>query len=179
MKLLLFVFSFTLSQVALAAPFTLTSADLPANKPLANKFVFNSFGCAGENKSPALEWKNAPAGTKSFAVTVYDPDAPTGSGWWHWTIFNIPAKTTKLAENASQDAKLLPAGAVQGRTDFGKSGYGGACPPQGDKPHHYIFTVYALKSEKLDLNQDSPGAMVGFYLRDALAKASITVTYGR
>lgn len=176
MKLFISALCFLVGSQSFAAAFTLSSPSLNPAKPLENKFVFNSFGCQGENKSPELEWKNAPAGTKSFAVTVYDPDAPTGSGWWHWTAFNIPANVTKLPEGASGK---MPAGTVEGRTDFGKSGYGGACPPPGDKPHHYIFTVYAMKTDKLDLNAESPGAMVGFNTRSALAKSSITVTYGR
>lgn len=161
-----------------AENFTLTSPTLDTHKPLPNKNVFNGFGCKGENVSPALEWKGAPASTKSFAVTVYDPDAPTGSGWWHWTVVNIPANVTKLAEGAS--GKNLPKGAVEGRTDFGKPGYGGACPPVGDKPHRYVFTVHALKTDKLDINSDSSGAMVGYYLgQNALDTASFTINYGR
>jgi Raf kinase inhibitor-like YbhB/YbcL family protein len=161
--------------------FTLTSPDLPDGKPLPNAQVFNSLGCQGDNRSPALEWKGAPAGTKSFAVTVYDPDAPTGSGWWHWVIFNIPATVTSLPAGAG-DSKSgrIPQGAVQSRTDFGGPGFGGACPPPGDKPHRYIFTVHALKVDSLPLDADVSGAMVGFYLgQNSLGKASFTRTYGR
>src|SRR5262245_38717869 len=116
---------------ASAAGFRLTSSLKPgANIPEAN--VFNGFGCSGKNDSPALDWSGAPKDTKSFALTVYDPDAPTGSGWWHWVVFNIPASITHLDAGASAGA--LPAGAVQSQTDFGKPGYGGPCPPAGDKP---------------------------------------------
>lgn len=161
-----------------AADFTVTSATIKNGSTLTNKHVFNSFGCKGENLSPALKWENAPAGTKSFAVTVYDPDAPTGSGWWHWTLVNIPANVTELKEGAS--SKALPKGAVEGRTDFGKPGFGGACPPQGDKPHKYIITVYALKTDKLDVNGEASGALVGYNIGFAtLAKASITATFSR
>jgi Raf kinase inhibitor-like YbhB/YbcL family protein len=138
--------------------------------------VFSGFGCTGGNKSPALAWSGAPADAKSFAVTVYDPDAPTGSGWWHWVVFNIPAGTTDLKEGAG-DAKgaLLPAGSVQSVTDFGQPGFGGPCPPAGDKPHRYIFTVHALKLEKLPLEPSASGAMVGFFLgQNTIAKASVT-----
>lgn len=164
-----------------AGSFTLTSPDLPEGKPLANAQVFDSLGCTGQNVSPALTWTGAPAGTKSFAVTVYDPDAPTGSGWWHWLIFNIPASVTSLPAGAG-DAKggKAPKGSVQSRTDFGGPGFGGACPPPGDKPHRYIFTVHALKVESLPLDANVSGAMVGYYLgQNTLAKASFTRTYGR
>lgn len=166
------------TQTALAA-FTLKTTSFDIKKPLPNKHVFNGFGCSGENVSPALEWSGAPKDTKSFAITVYDPDAPTGSGWWHWTVVNIPASVTKIEEGAS-GAKKLPAGSVEGRTDFGSAGFGGACPPVGHKPHRYIFTVYALNTEKLDINGEASGAMVGFNLNaNSLGKASFTVKYGR
>lgn len=167
--------------VAYAQDFTVKSAAWPDGGIMAETYVFNGFGCSGENVSPDIEWSNPPEGTKSFAVTVYDPDAPTGSGWWHWTVFNIPADTRALKAGAgSTEPSVLPAGAVQGRTDFAKPGYGGACPPQSDKPHHYILTVFALKTDKIDLDDTAPGAMVGYYLnQNALAKASLTVTYGR
>jgi Raf kinase inhibitor-like YbhB/YbcL family protein len=177
-KIMAFTF-LLITQVAFGAAFTLKTTSFDVKKPLPNKHVFNGFGCSGENVSPALEWSGAPKDTKSFAVTVYDPDAPTGSGWWHWTLVNIPANVTKIEEGAS-GAKKLPAGSVEGRTDFGAPGYGGSCPPQGDKPHRYIFTVYALKVEKLDINGEASGAMVGFNLNaNSLGKASFTVKYGR
>ena len=169
-----------LASNAMAANFSVSSSSFKDGATLPMESVFNSFGCKGKNVSPQLSWKNAPKETKSFAVTVYDPDAPTGSGWWHWTVVNLPANTTSLAKGAGNDPKKLPAGAIQGRTDFGKSEYGGACPPEGEQPHHYIFTVYALKTDKLDLSADSSGAMVGYNLNfNTLAKASITAMYGR
>lgn len=178
MKKIIAVTFLLLTQVAFAG-FTVKTSSFDIKKPLPNKHVFNGFGCSGENVSPALEWSGAPKDTKSFAVTVYDPDAPTGSGWWHWTVVNIPANVMMLEEGAS-GAKKLPAGSVEGRTDFGSAGYGGACPPQGDKPHRYIFTVYALKTDKLDINNEASGAMVGFNLNaNSLGKATFTVKYGR
>lgn len=163
------------------AKFAVTSPDLDLRRPIGEKFVFNGFGCQGGNLSPALAWRNAPASTKSFAVTVYDPDAPTGSGWWHWVVFNLPAETISLAQGAGDPAAgEMPAGAVQSRTDFGTPGWGGPCPPQGDKPHRYVFTVHALKAEKLDLGPDTPAAMVGYMLSaNGLGKASFTALYGR
>src|ERR1700733_13585921 len=158
--------------------------ELPAIKPggtLSDAQVFNGFGCSGKNISPAVKWSGVPGGTRSFAVTLYDPDAPTGSGWWHWLVYDIPASATGLPEHAGDaDGKLLPAGAVQGRTDFGTSGFGGACPPPGDKPHHYIFTLYALKVEKIDVPAGAPAAMIGYMLNaNQLAKSSVTALYGR
>ena len=163
-----------------AAGLTLTSPTVKPNSMLTEAQVFNGFGCSGKNVSPALKWSGAPKDTKSFAVTVYDPDAPTGSGWWHWVVFNIPAKATELPEGVAADGKGLPAGATQGRTDFGAPGFGGACPPKGDKPHRYIFSVYALKTDKLDVPADGTAAMVGFNINaNKLASASFTAKYGR
>lgn len=176
-----FAATFILSLIATAshaADFTVTSPDYTASKPIANSHVFKGFGCEGENKSPALAWKGAPEGTKSYAVTVYDPDAPTGSGWWHWLVYNIPATVTSLETDAS--AKGVPEGAVQSRTDFGTEAYGGPCPPKGHKPHHYVVTVHALDVEKLDLKPDSSGALVGYMLNEhRIGKAELTSIYGR
>jgi Raf kinase inhibitor-like YbhB/YbcL family protein len=158
--------------------FSLTSPDIADGQALGQEQVLQGFGCSGGNVSPALRWNNAPTGTKSFAVTVYDPDAPTGSGWWHWVVFNIPASVAELMTDAGS-GHALPAGAVQSRTDFGTSGYGGACPPPG-APHRYMFTVHALDVERIDLTPDSPAAMVGFHLgQHTLGTASITAVYGR
>ena len=167
--------------VAQAAGFVLGSPTVKPGSMLAEAQVFNGFGCSGKNISPALSWHGAPAGTKSFAVTVYDPDAPTGSGWWHWVVYNIPAGTTQLAEGAgAADGKGLPAGSAMGRTDFGSAAFGGACPPAGDKPHRYVFTVYALKTDKLDIPADASAALVGFMIHgNMLGSAKFTALYGR
>ena len=170
-----------LSTSTYAAGFKLSSPEIKANSTIPKSFEFNGFGCSGENKSPALKWGGAPKDTKSFAVTVYDPDAPTGSGWWHWMVINIPADVTELAAGAGvANSTTLPKGAVQNRIDFGVAAWGGTCPPQGDKPHHYIFTVYALKADKLDVPADATAALTGFMIHaNALGKASFTATYGR
>jgi len=162
-----------------AGGLTLTSSDMGGQ--LTEAQVFSGFGCTGQNRSPALAWTGAPAGTRSFAVTLFDPDAPTGSGWWHWLIFNIDAGTHALKTDAGNpDKNLAPAGSVQSMTDFGSNGFGGACPPKGAQPHRYVFTVYALDTEHLDLDENSPPAMVGFNLnRHALAKASLVAYYSR
>ena len=164
-----------------AAGFTVTSTEIRNNSHIANEQVFNSFGCQGGNVSPGLQWKDAPRETKSFAITVYDPDAPTGSGWWHWVMFNVPANITSVAKGAGDIvASLTPAGAIQSRTDFGKPGYGGPCPPAGDKPHRYQITIYALKVDKLPLDENAPAAMVGYYLnQNLILKAVLNAQYGR
>lgn len=163
-----------------AGKFTLTSNDVKPNATLGDKHVFNDMGCTGENLSPHLAWTDAPKDTKSFVVTVYDPDAPTGSGWWHWVVYNLPADTKELPQGAGSGKADLPAGAAQGKTDYGKEGYGGACPPEGDKPHRYIFTVHALKTDKLDIPQDATAALAGFMINaNSIGKASFTAKYGR
>ena len=165
----------------LAGGFTLSSSTLSGQ--ITERQVFNGFGCSGENISPQLAWENAPAGTKSFAVTVYDPDAPTGGGWWHWLVFDIAKQVQSLPENAGDTAlksPLTPAAAIQSTTSFGSSGFGGACPPKGDAAHRYVFTVYALGVESLGLTSDATPALVGYYLHaNALAKASIMAYHGR
>ncbi|WP_374088482.1 YbhB/YbcL family Raf kinase inhibitor-like protein [Methylomicrobium lacus] len=160
---------------------TLKSPTLKPGATLTKEQEFNGFGCAGKNQSPALKWTAGPKGTQSYAITVYDPDAPTGSGWWHWVVYNIPAQVTELAAGAGDaTGKLLPANAIQGRTDFGTHEFGGACPPVGDKPHRYIFTVHALKIEKIDVPAESSAALVGFMIHgNSLGTASFTAKYRR
>ncbi len=181
MRTLLVLAAFAAASSAAAADkFTLKSADVKPNSTLSDQQVFNGFGCTGANVSPDLSWANAPKDTKSFVVTVYDPDAPTGSGWWHWVVYDIPAAATGLAQGAGSGKAALPEGAVQARTDFGAPGFGGACPPPGDKPHRYVFTVYALKVDKLGVPPDASPAMIGFNANaNALAKATFTAKYSR
>jgi Raf kinase inhibitor-like YbhB/YbcL family protein len=181
MTRLAMLFLAALPYAALAAgSFTLESAEVKPNSTIAEAQIFKGFGCEGGNVSPSLNWKNAPAGAKSFAVTVYDPDAPTGSGWWHWVVFNIPASVTSLPKGVGNPASgQTPSGAVQSKTDYGKPGYGGPCPPKGDKPHRYIFTVYALKVDKIDVDENASAAMVGYMINaNKIDKASFTATYG-
>ncbi|VAY86241.1 Phospholipid-binding protein [hydrothermal vent metagenome] len=140
--------------------------------------VFDGFGCRGKNISPQLEWSNAPKETKSFAITIYDPDAPTGSGWWHWVVFDISKTTNQILSNASALNKL-PKGTIQSKTDFGKSKFGGACPPKGSKAHTYITTIYALDIEKLGLKKNTNPALVGFMLNSHTIEKSSIVTYYR
>jgi Raf kinase inhibitor-like YbhB/YbcL family protein len=168
------------SPAAAGGKLTVKSADVKNGGKLADEQVFDGFGCSGGNVSPELSWAGAPKDTKSFVVTVYDPDAPTGSGWWHWVVINLPADSTGLVEGAGSTVGKLPTGAMQGRTDFGSAGFGGACPPQGHKPHRYIFTVYALKTDKLDVPADATAALVGFMINaNKLGSATFTAKYGR
>ncbi|ROR11109.1 kinase inhibitor [Erwinia sp. JUb26] len=144
---------------------------------LPERQVLNAMGYQGENLSPHLAWDEVPAGTKSFVVTCYDPDAPTGSGWWHWVVANLPADTRELPEGAGSGVAELPAGSLQTRTDFGSAGYGGAAPPKGEH-HRYIFTVHALDVEKLDVDENASAAMVGFNVHfHTLGSAAITAIY--
>lgn len=155
--------------------FVLSSPSFDDGTKLPTKQVGTVFGCTGKNMSPALEWTDGPEGTQSYAITAFDPDAPSGSGWWHWVVFNIPKNETELNEGA----KILPNGSIQARNDFGNSRYDGACPP-GKKPHRYIFTVYALKIAKIPLDSSASGAMVGYYIRqNMLAKSAIVASYSR
>jgi len=160
------------------ADFTVTSEDVRPNSPIASAQVLNGFGCHGENRSPDLHWTGAPVGTRSFAVTMYDPDAQTGSGFWHWLVVNIPPEVTRIPAGTGKTD--LPAGSLQTRTDFGTPGYGGPCPPPGDAPHRYQFTVLALDIDKLPVDETSSGALVGFNLHfHTLAKATLTAKFGR
>jgi Raf kinase inhibitor-like YbhB/YbcL family protein len=162
--------------------FSVSSNSFKDGDYLGKDFVLSAdfgFGCAGGNTSPHLKWSGAPEGTKSFAVTCYDPDAPTGSGFWHWVVVNIPADVTELAAGAGSAGGALPKGALMTRTDYGKPGYGGPCPPEGDHPHRYLFTVFAV-GDKLGVGADTSAAVVGFNLHfKTLAKAAIMGLFKR
>jgi hypothetical protein len=171
-----------LAASAHAQQFKLTSPDIKPNGTIAEEQVFNGFGCTGKNISPALAWSGAPKGTKSFALLVHDPDAPTGgAGWWHWVMINVPATATELPKGAGKsDGSALPAGAAQINTDFGGPGWGGPCPPVGDKPHRYNFTLHALKVDKLELPQGATASLAGFMVNaNSIGKATLTGKYGR
>jgi len=160
--------------------FKIESSSFAEGAFLPENSAFAGFDCGGQNISPNLKWSGAPEDTKSFVITVYDPDAPTVSGFWHWGMYNIPATVTEIAEGANQ-SRALPSGSQQIFTDYGTTGYGGACPPVGDKPHRYIFTVYALSVEKLELvPETTTGAFLMFNIKDIIiAKAQITGLYER
>lgn len=165
---------------AQSTKFQLSSPAMQDGGLLPLEQVANGLGCTGGNLSPALNWTGAPDGTKSFGLTLYDPDAPTGSGFWHWVVFNIPNSVSMLPTGAGDPAKRLVPRSVQVHNDTGSLGYFGACPSVGDKPHRYIFTLFALKVDTLPLDQNASGALVGFYMNaNVLGKATLNVTYGR
>lgn len=161
--------------------FKLYSPTIEAGATLGKAQVANVFGCSGDNISPELRWENVPEGTKSFALTVYDPDAPTGSGFWHWMVINILATETGLVADAGNiNEDKLPKGARNLRSDYGFYGFGGACPPEGDKPHRYEFTLFALNTDKLDLPEDVTTAVGGFMINaHTIEKTSFTAYFGR
>ncbi|MEQ1803758.1 MAG: YbhB/YbcL family Raf kinase inhibitor-like protein [Burkholderiaceae bacterium] len=179
---------------AQASAFKLSSPDL-ASGTFATQYILNGFGCTGGNVSPALTWSGVPAGTKSLALQIHDPDAPTGSGFWHWAVYDISPSTTGLARGAGNNAASLPSGAYGGQSDFldtgatGSNGnYGGPCPPAGDKPHRYVFTLYALGMDSVTkaggIPKTATPAVYSFVMNKGigpglLGKASFTATYGR
>lgn len=158
----------------------LSSTDIGHGEFMAKAHEFTGFGCDGSNLSPALSWSGAPKGTEAFALLVHDPDAPTGSGWWHWQVINIPKNVTSLSTGAGKkDSKLMPKGSVQIENDYGVAAFGGACPPPGHGAHRYQFTLYALK-QKLDLPANASGALTGYMVKaNALASATIEALYKR
>ncbi len=171
-------FFFLTSFQIYAGTFQLKSDSLKKIDPMPLKFVLNKFGCLGENKSPSLSWAHVPKGTKSFALTVFDPDATSGSGWWHWIVYNIPSNVKKINEGASQTDQM-PKGSLESLNDFGFHGWGGPCPPKGET-HHYTFTLYALKSPKLDLAQNPTNAQIGESIqKKIIKKAILKIKYGR
>lgn len=175
LSVLLFVLAAVPVSFALAGDFKLTTDAAGANGAIAQRFAFNGFGCTGRNLSPTVRWSGVPAGTKSLALTVYDPDAPTGSGWWHWVVIDIPASAGALTAGTG-----LPAGAHALRNDYGSRSWGGPCPPSGEAPHRYIFSLYALDVANLGLPVDASPAMAGFAIHlHTLGRAQTTLTYGR
>jgi Raf kinase inhibitor-like YbhB/YbcL family protein len=163
---------------------TLTSQDFAEGETLKTDNILSAdygFGCAGGNKSPQLAWSGVPEGTRSLALTCFDPDAPTGSGFWHWVVVNIPPDIRKLERDAGNPkAGLLPKGALQTRTDFGAPGYGGPCPPEGHGPHRYVFTLFAVKQDTLPVTADTSAAVIGFHLHfNTLEKAALTGLFQR
>ena len=175
------VLSLSASTFVFASSLTLSSNDITQGKLMSKAQEFNGFGCLGEDLSPHLKWSGAPKGTKSFAITAYDPDAPTGSGWWHWQIVNIPETVTELASGAGNTEKdLKPKGSMQITNDYGSRGFGGACPPSGHGIHRYRFTIHALSVEKLELPENASGALSGYMINsNTIESCTIESLYKR
>ena len=184
MKMVLFALGswaiFAVSAAAENGGFRLTSATWHDGGSVPQENVFNGGGCGGANVSPELHWSGAPNGTKSFAVTIFDPDAPTGSGWWHWVVFNIPGTTLGLPAGAgSKGSRGLPPGSVQSRNDYGGPGYGGPCPPPGTT-HRYLVRVYALNVERFPAGSEVPPAKIVEQIEQhSLGVAKLMVKFGR
>ncbi|MDH7800755.1 Raf kinase inhibitor-like YbhB/YbcL family protein [Rhizobium sp. AN70] len=173
-----FLLAVAMTTTASAQDFRLSSSSIAEGAQLSTAFVFTGFGCNGSNQSPQLSWSGAPENTKSFAVTAYDPDAPTGSGWWHWNVVNIPSSVTSLDLNAS-GSRTMPKGSVEIANDYGSVGFGGACPPPGEV-HRYVFTVHALATERLELPENPSNALAGFMIgANTIGSARITAVYNR
>ena len=161
--------------------FTLASDDVSEGQPMARAHILDQWGVGGENLSPQLSWSGFPPATRSFAVTCYDPDAPTGSGFWHWLASDIPADVTSLPRGAgARGGKGMAAGTVMYRNDYGDASYGGAAPPEGDRAHRYYFAVHALDVDKLGIDAGASPAFVGFNLTfHTLARAVLVPVFGR
>lgn len=172
----------TLATSACSGDFALHSPEFVDHGTLDSRHVFNDFGCTGQNRSPALEWDAPPPGTKSFALMVHDPDAPTGgSGWWHWVVVDIPPEARSLpAAIGSGERAQLPAGARQLRNDLGVPAWGGPCPPVGAQAHRYVFRLYALKLPRLELPEQASSALAGYLINlNSIGSATLTGLYQR
>lgn len=176
MKAIKLGLAFGLATISHAADFKLESNTFKSGQTISADYYWNNFGCSGKNKMPELHWSNAPQGTKSFALTFYDKDAPTGSGFWHFVSYDIPATSQSLPGGV--DGGTMPNGLVQGNTDLGQPGFFGPCPPEGRK-HNYVYTVHALKVDKLPVQAGMSPALIGFFIwQNSLGKASLDLFAG-
>ncbi len=180
-SLFLVAFFVSCSMNSANAKFQIKSSDIEINAMITNKFVFRGFGCLGENISPQISWSNAPIGTKSYALTVFDPDAPSGSGWWHYVAVNIPLTYSQFPTGFASENKFnLKDGINQVRNDFGIYNFGGPCPPIGHKIHHYVFTIHALKTDKINIPETATAALAGYMInQNSIDQTSFTALYKR
>lgn len=180
-KILVSIFALCLASNVANAAMSITSPDFKEGQLILEKNVFNGFGCKGENLVPEFTISDVPADAKSLAITMYDPDAPTGSGWWHWIVYNIDPSTKTVKSDAMKTKTATFGKNVSfGKTDFGTYNYGGPCPPVGHGKHHYILAVYALKTDKINVPGDATAAMIGFNIKaNTIERASITAIYQR
>ena len=171
------VVMFITSSAALSGEFKLSSKDISHGKFMSKEQEFNGFGCTGRDISPHLAWENLPKGTQSLAITAYDPDAPTGSGWWHWQVVNIPVSVSEVLTGDSGKALI---NSRQIENDYGVAAFGGACPPKGHGVHRYRFSVHALKVEKLELPKNASGALTGYMINaNTIESSTIEALYQR
>jgi len=178
---LIFVLSLSVSTSVLAGSLTLSSEDITHGQFMSETQEFNGFGCSGGDLSPHLKWSDVPKGTKSFAITAYDPDAPTGSGWWHWQLVNIPMAVMEIPAGTGNTVEnSAPRGSLHIQNDYGSRGFGGACPPEGHGVHHYRFTIHALSVEKLELPKGASGALAGYMINaNTIESSTIESLYKR
>jgi Raf kinase inhibitor-like YbhB/YbcL family protein len=171
---------FITASISFAGSLTLKSTEVSQGKMMNKAQEFTGFGCSGSNLSPELSWSGEPEGTEAFALFVYDPDAPTGSGWWHWQLVNIPKTVKSLVAGAgNENGKMIPSGSFQSINDYGSKSFGGACPPEGHGVHRYQFTLYAL-SKKLELSENASAALVGYMVKaNSLASVTLEALYKR
>lgn len=179
-KSIVYVASLSLSTYLMADTFTLKSEDITEGKHMSSAQEFSGFGCQGANQSPQLSWSGVPEGTKAFALFAYDPDAPTGSGWWHWQVVNIPSHITSLPADTGREGNLeLPKGSKSIKNDYGVAAFGGACPPKGHGIHRYQFTLFAL-SQTLVLPENPSSALTGYMVKaHSLASSTLEALYKR
>jgi Raf kinase inhibitor-like YbhB/YbcL family protein len=175
-----FCVAFAALSFAESSGFRISSPGWREGGTVPQENVFNGSGCGGANVSPEFHWSGAPAGSKSFAITIFDLDAPARGGWWHWMVFNIPAKVSGLPAGAgNKGSRALPVDCVQCQNDYGEPGYGGPCPPPGTT-HRYLVKVYALNVEKLSLGSDVPPAKLARLIEEhSIGFAQLTAKYGR
>jgi Raf kinase inhibitor-like YbhB/YbcL family protein len=174
------VLSLSVSSTVFSASLTLSSQDIAQGEFMPKIHEFKGYSCSGDDLSPHLKWSGAPEGTKSFAITAYDPDTASGSGWWHWQVINIPLTVLEIPRGAANKKKSTPTGSTQIENDFSIAAFSGACPPKGDGLHHYRFTIHALGVEKIALPSNASSALAGYMINmHTIESSTIEALYQR